>query len=198
MLFSTNNKSKFKPLEITCTSTDCGNDLHCFHLAKKMKESVEDGSCRYCGIKLIDRERTRKCKIEDINYTFKALKCELWRHYYWHLDLDQKAINHAKRKGVSRMRIAAKKRIQTSVGRPASAWDGRQTPKDGNALFYAQHATATCCRGCIEEWHGIAKNKELTNDQINYFTNLLMLYVKERLPFLSENGEYVPKLNNSF
>lgn len=24
-------------------------------------------------------------------------------------------------------------------------------------MFVAQHATATCCRGCLAKWHGIRK-----------------------------------------
>lgn len=28
--------------------------------------------------------------------------------------------------------------------------DGRQTPMKGHPVFVAQHATATCCRGCIK------------------------------------------------
>ena len=30
--------------------------------------------------------------------------------------------------------------------------DGRQTPMRGHPVFVAQHATATCCRGCLEKW----------------------------------------------
>lgn len=40
--------------------------------------------------------------------------------------------------------------------------DGRQTPLRGHPVFVAQHATATCCRGCIATWHGIAKGRELS------------------------------------
>ncbi len=197
MVFDQSKKFKLKPLNITCKSTECNNNLHCFNLTKKMRATVEDGCCRKCGVKLVDRDRTKKRRLKDINYTFKALKYELWRHHYWHLKIDQKAINHAKRKGISGMRIASQKRIQTSVGHPADAYDGRQTKKDGNVLYYAQHATATCCRSCIEEWHGIPQNEQLKNDQIKYFAKLLMLYVKERLPYLSENAEYVPKMDGN-
>lgn len=28
--------------------------------------------------------------------------------------------------------------------------DGKQTPMRGHPVFIAQHATATCCRGCLE------------------------------------------------
>lgn len=33
--------------------------------------------------------------------------------------------------------------------------DGKQTPYRGHPMFVAQHATATCCRTCLERWHGI-------------------------------------------
>ncbi len=33
--------------------------------------------------------------------------------------------------------------------------DGKQTPMRGHPVFIAQHATATCCRGCLEKWHAI-------------------------------------------
>ena len=40
--------------------------------------------------------------------------------------------------------------------------DGRQTPFRGHPVFVAQHATATCCRGCLAKWHGIPKGRSLT------------------------------------
>jgi predicted Fe-S protein YdhL (DUF1289 family) len=43
--------------------------------------------------------------------------------------------------------------------------DGRQTPWRNHPVFVAQHATATCCRGCLEKTHGIAKGHELTRDE---------------------------------
>ena len=40
--------------------------------------------------------------------------------------------------------------------------DGRQTPMRGHPVFIAQHATATCCRSCLQKWHGIAADRPLT------------------------------------
>jgi hypothetical protein len=40
--------------------------------------------------------------------------------------------------------------------------DGKQTPMRGHPVFIAQHATATCCRGCLAKWHGIAAGRALT------------------------------------
>jgi hypothetical protein len=34
--------------------------------------------------------------------------------------------------------------------------------------------------------------QDLDEGQIRYFKDLLMLYVEERLPFLTESGEHVP------
>ena len=43
--------------------------------------------------------------------------------------------------------------------------DGKQTPYRGHPVFVAQHATATCCRGCLEKWHDIARGAELTDEE---------------------------------
>jgi predicted Fe-S protein YdhL (DUF1289 family) len=43
--------------------------------------------------------------------------------------------------------------------------DGRQTPWRNHPIFVAQHATATCCRGCLEKTHGIAKGHELSAEE---------------------------------
>jgi hypothetical protein len=40
--------------------------------------------------------------------------------------------------------------------------DGKQTPYGKHPVFVAQHATATCCRGCLAKWHSIPKGRELT------------------------------------
>lgn len=40
--------------------------------------------------------------------------------------------------------------------------DGKQTPMRGHPVFLAQHATATCCRGCLAKWHRIAAGHALS------------------------------------
>jgi len=46
--------------------------------------------------------------------------------------------------------------------------DGKQTPFRGHPVFVAQHATATCCRGCLAKWHHIEKGRPLTGDEQAY------------------------------
>jgi hypothetical protein len=55
--------------------------------------------------------------------------------------------------------------------------DGRQTPTKGHPVFIAQHATATCCRGCLEKWHHIEKGKELNSNEKNYIYCLLITWI---------------------
>ena len=43
--------------------------------------------------------------------------------------------------------------------------DGRQTPMRGHPVFIAQHATATCCRSCLQRWHGISAGRPLTDPE---------------------------------
>ena len=43
--------------------------------------------------------------------------------------------------------------------------DGRQTPMRGHPVFIAQHATATCCRSCLQKWHGIAAGGPLSREE---------------------------------
>jgi hypothetical protein len=51
--------------------------------------------------------------------------------------------------------------------------DGRQTPMRGHPIFIAQHATATCCRGCLEKWHRIPRGRPLTDEEINHLLVVL-------------------------
>ncbi len=43
--------------------------------------------------------------------------------------------------------------------------DGKQTPMRGHPVFIAQHATATCCRGCLEKIHHIPPGRVLDANQ---------------------------------
>lgn len=44
--------------------------------------------------------------------------------------------------------------------------DGKQTPMRGHPVFIAQHATATCCRGCLAKWHNIPQGVSLSEERV--------------------------------
>ena len=57
--------------------------------------------------------------------------------------------------------------------------DGKQTPtRQTHPIFIAQHATSTCCRGCLEKWHKIPKGKELNDKEVEYIVNILIRWIK--------------------
>ncbi|WAR45844.1 DUF4186 domain-containing protein [Methylomonas rapida] len=51
--------------------------------------------------------------------------------------------------------------------------DGKQTPYRGHPVFVGQHATACCCRGCLQKWHGIAAGHNLTAEEQEYVLSVL-------------------------
>ena len=60
--------------------------------------------------------------------------------------------------------------------------DGKQTPmKQVHPVFIAQHATGCCCRGCLERIHAIKKGHELSNEEIDYVVNILMLWIQREM-----------------
>ena len=156
-------------------------------------ESYRSESCRECGADLIDWHRLDQHNLGDVENTVASLERELIRHHYWHKSIDEKAVRHATRKGLNGIREATEHRLRKYVGPPRSQLfrDGTQTPSSGNAIYYAQHATATCCRKCIEAWHGIEREKPLRDDELGYMTELVMHFISKRLPELPQVGARV-------
>lgn len=55
--------------------------------------------------------------------------------------------------------------------------DGRQTPMRGHPVFTAQHATATCCRGCLNKWWKVPLGVELSPLRQQKAVNLIMAWI---------------------
>jgi Domain of unknown function (DUF4186) len=68
--------------------------------------------------------------------------------------------------------------------------DGKQTPYRGHPVFVAQHATATCCRNCLERWHRIPKGRELTAGEQAYAVDIICRWIETDLP---ESGRRAPR-----
>ena len=59
--------------------------------------------------------------------------------------------------------------------------DGKQTPMRGHPVFIAQHATACCCRSCLEKWHHIPSGKILTGQEQDYIVEVLMDWIRQEM-----------------
>jgi predicted Fe-S protein YdhL (DUF1289 family) len=58
--------------------------------------------------------------------------------------------------------------------------DGKQTPMRGHPVFLAQHATGTCCRGCLAKWHGIARGKAFDASERAHVLAALKRWMEEQ------------------
>jgi len=112
---------------------------------------------------------------------------------WWSRDIDPKAEEHASRKGPAGIEDAVRRRVFESVGRVYKMPNGKVQPyRDGSQttdkvgrmtiIRYGQHATATCCRKCMEVWHGIPQGRELTKREESYVVRLLLEYIRFKLP----------------
>jgi Domain of unknown function (DUF4186) len=68
--------------------------------------------------------------------------------------------------------------------------DGKQTPYRGHPVFVAQHATATCCRTCLERWHGIPKGRQLTAGEQDYAVDVICRWIETDL---ATSGRRAPR-----
>ena len=59
--------------------------------------------------------------------------------------------------------------------------DGRQTPWRNHPVFVAQHATATCCRGCLQKTHGITKGHALTQEELAHTLAVIERWLSSQL-----------------
>ncbi len=74
----------------------------------------------------------------------------------------------------------AREILERRVGKkPAN--DGKQTPWKGYPVFVAQHATATCCRGCIKKFYGIPESRGLKKGELDFFTCLIMEWIFQQV-----------------
>lgn len=59
--------------------------------------------------------------------------------------------------------------------------DGKQTPNNGHPIFKAQHATACCCRKCIQKHHQIPSYKTLSDEEVNHLVNTVMMWIRKEM-----------------
>jgi hypothetical protein len=64
--------------------------------------------------------------------------------------------------------------------------DGNQTPWTGHPVFIGQHALALCCRECLRKWYHIPVRKELSFEELRFFSGLVCFWIdKEKKRFLN-------------
>ena len=90
-------------------------------------------------------------------------------------------VDYISEKGMDKIKEHAFDFINKRLAPDVIPNDGKQTPMKGHPVFIAQHACACCCRGCLEKWHHIPKGRNLTDKEINYIVNLLIMWINKEL-----------------
>jgi hypothetical protein len=104
------------------------------------------------------------------------------RHWFrakFHLRGRERAT--AQTRGPATMRWHARDLIAKRLA-PAEPYnDGKQTPYRGHPVFVAQHATATCCRSCLQRWHDIPPGRELSRLERGYVVDVICRWIEREL-----------------
>ena len=114
--------------------------------------------------------------MQDIDYLFYRLSKSNFRSSF---HLKEKYIEYINKKGLEKIREHAYDFINKRLKPSFIPNDGKQTPMRGHPVFIAEHATATCCRGCLNKWYNIPKNRELTELEVDYLVKVIMTYIKK-------------------
>jgi hypothetical protein len=96
-------------------------------------------------------------------------------------ELTQKDRDYTTTKGLETIKDHAFDFVNSRVSPDFPKNDGKQTPMKGHPVFIAQHATATCCRGCLQKWHGIEKGRALKATQVDYVVALIMGWIERQI-----------------
>lgn len=94
----------------------------------------------------------------------------------FHLRASESA--YAASRGPATIARHAREFIDARLAPACPAKDGRQTPWGGHPVFRAQHATATCCRKCLENNHGIPRGHELSEGERAYVVDVLCRWIE--------------------
>ncbi|HEX9160742.1 MAG TPA: DUF4186 domain-containing protein [Thermoanaerobaculia bacterium] len=113
----------------------------------------------------------------DIERAFHRLAASKFRQRF---HLQGRELAYLETWGIDRVIDQARKIIDERLAPAEPRNDGRQTPWRNHPVFVAQHATATCCRGCLEKTHEIAKGHDLTEDERAYVLAVLAQWLRKQ------------------
>ncbi len=154
------------------------------YLKKRSKEYEFKVSCsrqsqEYAGV--YEREGMQQREVEMNDAEWNVLKSRFaGSAFRSKFRLGEKEMAYLKAKGPETIRGHAEDFVRKRLAQAFQINDGKQTPMRGHPVFIAQHATGTCCRGCLETWHAIPKGRELTADEIGYAVDAIMRWLVDQ------------------
>ena len=83
--------------------------------------------------------------------------------------------------GMEKIRRHAEEFVRVRISPAVIKNDGKQTPMRGHPVFKAQHATACCCRKCLNKWYRLPLGVQLTDEQQTKIDNLIMAWIENQM-----------------
>jgi len=113
--------------------------------------------------------------VRDIDDIFARLPTSAFRRRF---RLGPKDCAYLESRGLPVILDHARDFIEKRLAAAEPVNDGKQTPFRGHPVFVAQHATATCCRGCLAKWHGIPRGRPLDEREKAHIVAVLERWLK--------------------
>ena len=113
--------------------------------------------------------------MSDLSPLFESLNRSRFRNRF---QLSRAEKNYLQQKGMRVVLAHARVLLEARIAPANPPNDGKQTPMRGLPVFVAQHATATCCRGCLAKWHDIKPGIALNDSQIEYLLGVLARWLQ--------------------
>lgn len=116
--------------------------------------------------------------MQELDQLFTNLERSKFRSSF---KLNRKELDYLDEKGMEKIVEHAFEFIRRRLQPAYPMNDGKQTPYGKHPVFVAQHATATCCRSCLEKWHAISKGEKLREEQVEYIVNVIRNWLSRQL-----------------
>jgi len=114
----------------------------------------------------------------DLDEAFRRLQHSAFRRKF---SLSGRELAYLQTWGLPHVMKQARDLISKRLAPAEPPNDGRQTPWRNHPVFVAQHATATCCRGCLAKTHEIAKGHALTVEEMNHVLGAIERWLSQHV-----------------
>jgi hypothetical protein len=114
--------------------------------------------------------------MRDVQEVLSSLRKSPFRS---RIHLQQKELEYLRARSMSEILRHAADFIGKRLAPASPLNDGKQTPWHHHPVFVAQHATATCCRGCLQKWHQIPRGRELTTEEQQYIVSVIGAWLSQ-------------------
>jgi hypothetical protein len=101
--------------------------------------------------------------VVDLDEAFRRLQASSFRRKF---RLAGRELAYLQTWGLTHVMKQARELLLKRLAPAVIPNDGRQTPWRNHPVFVAQHATATCCRGCLAKVHEIPAGHTLTEEEL--------------------------------